>query len=163
MTSEERFKDCEKFSVKCPSPNCGANVVFDCSVSRIDHFSILKRKKKKRKKKYNLPFVGDFKSKNIRCMQKKVCFKLFFDCLFNLYKLFCSSWQNNFHDKYFPKTSEFVSCSWPCFFPEKGRMYFNISVLSFQDQKVKSRSNPIICTFKNILNININENYIGLF
>lgn len=31
LTSEERFKDCEKFKIKCPSETCGADVVFDCS------------------------------------------------------------------------------------------------------------------------------------
>lgn len=31
LSSEERFKECEKFKVKCPSPSCGTDVVFDCS------------------------------------------------------------------------------------------------------------------------------------
>ncbi|CAE1306579.1 POLA1 [Acanthosepion pharaonis] len=31
LNSEERFKDCEKFKVKCPSPSCGTDIVFDCS------------------------------------------------------------------------------------------------------------------------------------
>ena len=53
------------------------------------------------------------------------------------------------------------------FFPEKGRMYTNISAIFTYDQKLKCRNNPILYIFKNknknILHKNVSEIYIGLF
>ena len=54
-------------------------------------------------------------------------------------------------------TSEHVS-------PQRKVEYILIfHIISLQDQKLKSRNNPILYAFKNILNKNINEIYISLF
>ena len=42
--------------------------------------------------------------------------------------IFDDPWENNFGDKHFPKTGQFLPCSLTCFFSEKGCMYFYISV-----------------------------------
>ena len=42
-------------------------------------------------------------------------------------------------------------------------MNFNISVTLTQDQKLKSRNDPTLYTFRNILDKNVSEIFIDLF